>query len=285
MAKLALSLANYADASTLSGGSWLGGAPLANLQQPLLSLRARSVDALVASTKFNVDLGNTTIIVRFIGLARHNLTLNATYRIRAGTTAGASDLYDSTALAVWPAGYLPEDLEWEADNFWTGQLSAADVDGYPISLMHDCGANVRARYWTIEFTDTANPDGYVELARLWLGPLWSPQRNYAHGSTLGWEPRSISDYSLGGVKYSEERPSARVMKLPLPNLTTTEAFGAVLDAQRRLGTHGELWVLQDPADLARGFKRNFLATFRAFDPIARTFANLHGTSIEMEERL
>ena len=78
MAKLQLSLTNVADAATLSGGLWLGTAPLANLQQKLLSKVARSVDLLAASTRLDVDLGNASTIVRFVALARHNLTTAAT---------------------------------------------------------------------------------------------------------------------------------------------------------------------------------------------------------------
>jgi hypothetical protein len=276
---------NRADAATLSAGAWAAGAPLTNLQQGLLSLRARSSDALAASTQFRVDFGGTTTIVRLVAVARHNLSLAATYRITAGTTAGASDVYDSGTLDVWPAIYLPEDLEWEANNFWTGQPSADELEGYPISGIHDCGENVLARYWTIYFTDTANADGYVELARLWMGPIWSPQRNYAFGAQFGWESRAVNEYSLGGVMFSEARSPARVLRLSLKALTANEAFGVVLDAQRRLGTNGTFWVLPEPSDTAHYFKRNFLAHFRAFDPLTQAFRSIHETTLEMEEIL
>ena len=103
MAKLQLSVANAADGATLSGGLWLGTAPLANLQQRLLSKVARSVDLLATSTRLDIDLGNARAIVRLVALARHNLTTAATYRITAGTTLGGTDLYDSTTLPVWRA--------------------------------------------------------------------------------------------------------------------------------------------------------------------------------------
>ncbi len=276
---------NRADAATLSAGSWQAGAPLANLQQEFLSLRARSTNDDAASTQFRVDLGNTTTIVRLLAIARHNLSTDATYRITAGTTAGASDVYDSGTLDVWPAVYLPQELEWEDDNFWTGQIAASETEGYPISLEHDCGENVRARYWTLAFTDTTNPDGYVELARLWMGPIWEPLRSFAYGAAFGWEARDVSEQSLGGVLFHDRRDPARVLRFTLKALTTTEALGAVLDAQRRLGTAGQLWVRPDPADTARAFKRNFLAHSRRVDPITQAFRNLHEVSYELEEIL
>lgn len=280
-----LSFANAADTATLSAGSWLSGAPLANLQQKLLSLRARSTNDDAASTQFRIDLGNTTTVIRLFALARHNLTPDATYRITAGTTAGASDVYDSGTLAAWPSVYASLDLPWEAPNFWTGQITAAEAAGYPIGLVHDAGANIVARYWTFYCTDTANPANYVEFARLWMGALWSPQRNYSYGAQFGWEARDVGEYSLGGVLFSESRAPARVLRVTLRGLTTTEAYGVVLDAQRTLGTAGQLWVIPEPGDRARAHKRNFLAHFRQVDPITQVFARLHETTFLLEEIL
>lgn len=276
-----------APGATLSGGAWQAGAPLANLllDPPQLSLRARSSNLLLASTKLNIDLGATNVPVRMIGLARHNLTRDALVRISAGTTAGGTDLYTTGWIPVWPAVYLPEDLEWEDDNFWTGQLSAEEVIGYPSHGMHDAGTNIRARHWSIELNDTANPDGYVELAHLRMGTIWSPQRNFASGAQLVWEDRTVSDYSLGGVLYSETRPPARVLRLSLTGITRVEAFGALLDAQRLLGTHTPFWVVPSPDDTARRFKRDFLARFRKLDPITQAFHDAHETVLELEEWL
>lgn len=276
---------NHADAATLSSGSWLAGAPLTNLQQPLLSLRARSTNDDLASTTMRIDLGATIPVVRLIAFARHNLSTAATVRILAGTTAGASDVYDSGSFDAWPAVYLPEDLEWEDDNFWSGQITAAEAAGYPISLIHDCGENIVARYWTISFSDTSNPDTYVELARLWMGPIWSPRYNFAFGNGFAWESRTVAEYSLGGVAFFDERPPARVLSLRLPALSAAEAFGAVLDAQRRLGTSGQLWVRPAPDDAAREFKRSFLAHFRQVDPIVQAFASIREAPMVLEELL
>ena len=276
---------NKVDDATLSAGSWTGGAPLTNLQQRLLSLRARSSDALAASTQFRVDIGNDTTVIRLLGLARHTMETDATYRITAGTTAGGFDTYDSGTADVWPAVYTSFDLDWEEINWWSGKLTADEVAGYPISLLHDIGLNVVARYWTFYFNDTTNTAGYIEIARLWAGPVWSPDVNYAYGAQFGWEARDVVEYSLGGVIFSEDRAPARVLRVTLSGLSSIEAYGQVLDAQRRVGTAGELWVMPEITDTVRYVKRNFFARFRAVDPIAQAFYDLHETSMEMEELL
>lgn len=276
---------NRADAATLSAGSWQAGAPLTNLQQELLSLRARSTDALEASTQLRIDLGNATTVVRLVAVARHNMSLSATFRVTAGTTAGGTDVFDSGFQDVWQPVYASLDLPWEAPNFWFGRLSADEAEGYPINGFFDTGANYLARYWTIYFKDTANSDGYVEIARLWMGPVWSPQRNYALGAQFGWEARTASEYSLGGVAFHDVRDPARVLRVALKGLNATEAYGALLDVQRQIGTHGQFWVIPEPDDRVRGFKRNFMARFRKADPITQAFKPLFETQLEMEEIL
>jgi hypothetical protein len=262
-----MSFATIADNAILSGGSWLSGLPLTNLQQEYLSRAARSTDATAASTKLQVAFSGAQA-VRLIGFGRHNLGFIATYRIKAGTTAGASNVYDSGSLNVWHASIVQ-----------------SETVGYPATFTHDIGSQVTAQYWTIEFTDTTNIAGFVQLSRLWMGTTWTPTRNYAFGNSLGFEPRDVSEESLGGVLFHDRRTPRRVHRFALKALTPDEADGVLLDAQGRLGTAGQLWFVKDPTDTARGFKANGLFRFRRIDPIAQIFKPLHETSIELEEVL
>lgn len=285
MGNLTLSYRNYGDTATLSGGSWSGSLPLTNLQNKRLSRVARSTDAVASSTKFNVDLGSDAQSIRLIGLFGHNFSLDATYRITGGTTAGGSDLHDSGTLDVWPIVYLPEDLEWEDDNFWLGTISASEIEGYPVNLIYDTLMNVRARYWTIQITDTANTAGYVQAGRFWIGSQWSPQINYDYGAGFGWEARSDAEYTLGGSLYFDEKPSARIFSFVLANLTESESYGTVLDIQRIIRNDKEILLIPDPEDSMRGFKRNFLGRLRRSDPITQTLFDRHSVAMEVEELL
>lgn len=255
-----LSVANLADQATLSGGSWETLLPLANLQQEFLSLYALSTNDTAASTKLQVDFGSATAI-RMVGIGRHNMgdATTATFRVKAGTTAGASNVHDSTSLNV-------------ADRSYRGTLT------------YDCGSNVSARYWTIEFVD-AYPGGRLQISRLWMGVSLTFSRSYAYGNAFGFEPRDVSEESLGGVLFHDRRTPRRIVRLPFKALTTAEANGALQDAQGNLGTAGQLWFVKHPTDMAAGFKANGLYRFRKFDPIAQLFKNLHETAIELEEVL
>jgi hypothetical protein len=285
MGVMQLAWQNYSDAGALSGGDWEAALPLSNLQNRLQSAAARSVDLLSASTQFDVDLGASPPPVRLVALIRHNCAPSATWRLTAGTTPGGSDIYDSGTLNVWPAVYLPEDLEWEDNNWWLGTISAAEAANYPISLIFDTGQNRNAQYWRFSFSDATNAAGYLQFGRLWMGPVWSPTRTYKLGASLVWEPRSTEERSLGGVLFFDEQPPARVFSFDLGSLTNIEAWGQMLELQREARNDGEVLLIADPDDAQRGFKRNFLGRLRRADPLAQVAFGYQSTGFEIEELL
>lgn len=285
MGIIQISYVNNSDAATLSGGSWTTALPLANLQTRTQSKVARTTNAAIGSTLFNVDFGVASTIVRLVGLWRHNLSTGALYRVTAGTTAGGSDVYNSDWQSVWPSVFLPQDVEWEADNWWTGALTQAEAAGYPFALLHDVGRNTLARYWRVEINDTANTAGYIEIGRLWMGPLWSPSRQYSFGATLVWEPRSEEERSLGGVLYFDEQPAVRVFSFDLAAASDIEAFGTLLDVQRLARNDREVVVIPDPDDTPRRFKRDMLGRLRKSNPLAQIAHGYQSAGFEVEELL
>lgn len=276
---------NYGDTATLSAGSWASTLPLTNMQRRPLSRVARSSDATEASTQFRVNLGSSTPIVAKVALWQHNVSQVGEIRITAGTTAGASDVHDSGWLSVWPQ-LAPEDLEWEDPNWWFGTLSDSDVEGYPIRFLYDCGDNIQAQYWTVEISDEANGDGYVEIGRLWMGPFWSPGINYDVGASLGWEARATEEEALGGVLYFDDKPSVRVFSFTLGSVTDTEAFGNLLELQRIARNSREVVVIPDPDDTLRSFKRDILGRLRKSDALTQATVDDYQTAgFEVEELL
>ncbi len=285
MANLLASYINRADAATLSGGSWQASLPLAYLQQTNLGLVARSTNALVASTQFDIDLGSAEIIVRIFGLMRHNCSIAAQFKVSGGTTVGGSDVFSMDWADVWPRVYSYTDLDFEDPNWWTGQITDEEAALYPAKFLLDLGANYMARYWRLEISDTANADGYVEFARLWLGPAWQPATNYAYGAVLNWEPRDRANVSRSGKRYSERHDPARVFQLRLDTLTDAEAYGRLLDMLRRLGSEGQCVVIPDPDDLPQRHRRDILARIRRSGGVTATSLGYQSATLELEEWL
>lgn len=286
VANVQISSENRADASALSGGSWQPTLPLSNLLQWNLAFPARSVDALATSTRIDMDLGNATTVLRLIGVMRHNLSLDATYRITGGSTVGGAEVYDSGTLTAWPRVYSQLALEFEDPRWWTCQISEVERLLYPIKLLHDLGGNKLARYWRIQFTDTANPAGYVEVTRLWAGPTWQPRANFIPGASIQWEPRDRAVTTRAGVRYGESLPSPRVVTMEFDALNEAEAFARMLDLQRRLGSEGELVIIPDPDALSMRHRLDIYARPRSWAPVSWSEAvTLHGSSFVLEERL
>jgi hypothetical protein len=217
---------------------------------------------------------------------KYNFTPQATYQVIGGTTPGASDVYDSGVENVWQRIYQYTDLDFEEENWWTGQISNTEAALYPGKLLHDMAGNYSARYWRIQFSDTANADGYVQVGRLWMGPVWSPARqSYSYGATLGWEPRDRAAVSRSGRRYSERNSAARVFEFQLESMGDAEAFGRVLDMRRLLGSEGQLLVIPDPDDTAQRHRRDILARIRRHSGVRQTFLDLQQTAFELEEWL
>jgi hypothetical protein len=281
MATIQLGWKNFADSAVLSGGSWSTTLPLANLQKTNRGLVARSGNALAASTKVNIDLQFVRSF-RGIGLLKHNASQAATYEITAGTTPGGSDVYASGAKQIWAA--TPTlDLSWEDANFWLGTVNPEDIEGYPIDMIHDIGENIRAQYLTIQITDTGNPAGYFQSARLLVMPLYSPPYTFSLGARFGWEPRSEMKESLGGVAYFDRRTSVRVLRFGLPALARSDTYGQILELQRIAGNAGEVLVIQDADDEKYGFKRNFAGYMSEMDELEMISHKYHRWACTIKE--
>jgi hypothetical protein len=249
---------NRADLTTLSGGSWTSGLPLDNLKTRKLKQVARTTDATVERTQFDIAL-DVERKIKIIAFVNHNLSLDADYRIRAYYDAGYTSLaYDSGVRQVWPAIYTTEQLAWEDANFWTGQILAEDIQGFTWTLSHLLPTAIFARYWRVEFFDTANTAGYVQIGRLFLAGEWQPVTNMVYGAGLGYEDRTVVEISLGGAEYFDEREPYRVATFTIEHMEVDEGMSRAFDIQLRLGTKGEVFYMFDTDDTLHSLRRTFL---------------------------
>lgn len=265
-----LSLADHTLAGTLSGGSWLAALPLANLQNELLSKKARSSNALAASTIVQVDIGATARAIRCIGVLSHNISFAGTIRARGYSDSGYTTLVtgaDTGTLNVWPQS----------------GFTAADAAEYPNNWIYAFASSKTARYWKIEITDTTNAAGYVELGRLWIGESWEPGVGISYGASIGYEPRDVIEESLGGVRWAERRTPRRVASLQFEVLTTAEKRQAII-MQKTLGTAGEILFVMDGAlDAVNLLIESFPATMRTVSPVTYAYYDVHQMPLELLE--
>lgn len=275
---------NRIDEATLSGGGWNASLPLANLQNRLIAKVARSSNATLAATKFDIDLGRARRI-GMLALIGHNLTVVAKVRIRGDDASDfATPLYDSGWVDVWPAGMIPPELlEWEDDNFWLGTLSDQARAGYQAPFIHRVATLPSLRYWRVEIDDTTNSDGYIQIGRVFLSDVWQPERGPVIGAAQGMEDTSDVMSSLGGSEYFDLGAKPRGHRLTFPALTKAEAYGRLVDMQNLLGISGEILIDPDYADTENKPRIAFVGRFVSLSDVVNEGNGRYSSIMQVRE--
>lgn len=193
--------------------------------------------------------------------------------------------YNTGWLDVWTVVYTHEGIDWEHPSFWFGTLGGEEAEDYDIAFLHIADEAKDARYWRFEIDDTLNPDGYVELSRLFMAPGWQPTKDMALGPVLGVETETTAERSLGGVDYYDRQKPRRTVRFELRNLPEDEALAQAFEIQRRLGIDRQLYYVWDPHDAINLHRRSFLATMRELTPLEFPLPGRAATAFQLEEVL
>lgn len=225
-------------AVTVSGGSWLAALPAANVCDPSLAKVARSTDDATASTKIRVDFGSSRSL-RAFALINHNLSAAATWRVLLGASSGGSEVYAGT-LATWvdstfEAGLVALGME-DGEYLRSGRPAIVVLPAY-----------YTARHLTVEIEDATNPDGYVQIGRVFAGGGLVPEWNPEYGLKDGWIDKSSKDESESGSEWPTARRRLKTVSFVLAALTLDEG-AALHEMQRTLGTIDEVLYVPDVAD-------------------------------------
>jgi len=270
--------------ATLSSGSWNASYPLNNLKDPLFAKKARSSNAQLTSTKFDVDFG-VERQVRVISIIGHNSSAVAKIRVRLYAGAGHTNLqYDTGWVDVYSAFWPHGLLEWEDPAFWGGELTPEDIASYH----PDCWLVITpsaARYMLVEIDDTTNSAGYVELARCFAAPGWQSGVNISHGAGIAYNTDTQVQRTLGGVDYFDIRTGRRAITGSFDALTIEEGMSK-FESQRRLGIHGEMYFIFEPDDTILLYKqRAMLCRYKQLDQIEFPYFDGASFAFTLEEIL
>ena len=282
MEKVRFGYRNRIDAATLSGGSWQ--APLTNIQTLRLAQRARSTSTNPNDCLINIEFDEDRLI-QVISVNAHNISANGYVRIFAGSAPGLKDLYDSGEAEVWPTMYSALSLHWRDYHFWSGKIDEEARKEYQKSFIHICTASVETKYWGIQVYDTGNADGYVEIGRLFMGRLFTPQFNVIYGAQIAWEDNSKIESSLVGVEYMSKVPMTRVAQVNYDYSFRREALEGLYELQRQSGTTQEVLFIGNADDSDQMARLSFLGRFRRIEPLKWHFMDLHSTGFEVKELL
>lgn len=284
MSNMLLSYQNRIDTSTFgSYGSWEASLPLTNLQNRRLAKVARSTDATNASTRLQFTL-DTARVIGAIGIVNHNLSSVATYRYRVYSDSGYTTLaYDSNVQSVWPL--MPfGTYEWEDLSFWDLTITDETAALFTKTLIHIPTASVSEQYYQLEFFDSTNTDGYVQLGRIFVGAIYQPTYNMNLGASIGYESGTLIDESLSGAEFFDRRQSYRVARFVLDHLVNEEAI-LNGDIQKIAGTDQEVLFVYNPEDSINLNRRAFLGRLRSMSSIEQPYSTRFSSSYEIKELL
>lgn len=280
MGRMILLYDNAADEGTLSGGSW--SQPLAAMQDPRTTRRARSSNLTAASTTFQIEL-NDIETFKAIAFGPTNFTSSAQYRLRGYSDSDYSiEVYDSGVVGIGAQAENSLDLLWEDPNFWTGVQPIEDPDNSGFTVIHIFDEPTTAKYWLFEIDDAANPDGYIEIGRLYMGMAWQPSLNYL-GNTFGWKPNTTVQQSLGGSRYYNRRKALRFLRLSIPSLPLAEVMADVYRIQTISGLDKQVFIIPDPDDVLNRNKRSFLGNLTEPSAIEQLKVGRAATAFDITE--
>ena len=268
---------NRIDAATFAAyGSWSTTLPLTNIKTRSLSRKARSTNAANSSTKLRFSLDSARVIGS-VAIVNHNMQKDATWRYRVYSDSGYSTLvYDSGTINVWPL--MPfGSYEWEDENFWDLQLSDEEIALFTKTLTYVPDTIESAQYYQIEFFDSTNTDGYVELGRIFVGSIYQPTLNMSLGASIGDEANTIIDVALSGAEFFDRRTSYRVAQFTLDHLTYNESIinGDIIKIS---GVDAEVVYIYDDNTALDLHRRAFLGRLRALSPISQPYNTRYQTT-------
>lgn len=259
MERMVIGFPRWTQDAAWSGGTWEAAYPVGNLGILPLSRVARSASLTTAATQFTATLSAPRMI-RALALVRHNITLAGLIRIRIWSDAGATVLtYDSGWIEVWPAVYLPADLEWEDDNWWTGKYSAVDLQGANPTRPFWLDGLKEARVVKVEIDDQTNPAGFIQIGVFEISQGWQLTVNPSPGYSEGFRFRTEASEALGGVKYFDRREKPRVAQGEVAELPRNEAMGRGYEFLRQFDTDTPFLWFPFPDENQHWLRTAFLA--------------------------
>lgn len=279
MGGVALGFPNRVDIATITASSSAAGCPASNLQTKNLAKVWRSTGVSGAIT-LDFDFG-AAVAVRAFAAIGCNATSSGTFRFTAGASVGSSSAMDSGTLGVVRMPLDPDSLAWGDPAFWEGAGTQWIKGVHPIMYVHP--TQVSARYARATFTDATNADGFLQVARAFVGPAIAPAQGDSYGRRSGID--DLTTFALPGARYARQGRKPKRVELSLRWLTAGEAR-SVRNISRRAGADEDVLYIPNLADAAEQQEYGFLGVVESgLESLSLDVPNEQNARLVLKERL
>lgn len=221
----------------------------------------------------------TDEIVGMVALPFCNLTGDAQMRVRAYTDIDDTvAAYDSGYVFACP-GVSFGDLDWGLQPFGVNAYSYGGAKYGTVWFEPLSCAKI-----VIEIVDPSNPSGYIEAARLVVGPYWSPTYNADYGVQVSAVDNSRNERNDAGDLKTDRGTISKTLGFDLsgmPNVDRTNLWYIIVGS----GKHTPVFVCIFPEsddDAGEQIYQIFGKLSRQ-SSLTHQFADRHSTQIEIEE--
>ncbi|HJQ55911.1 MAG TPA: hypothetical protein VJ890_03340 [Vineibacter sp.] len=260
--------ARESDAATIKTdvvGSFVATLPASLVQDPQPTYAARSSDATTGSTQFDVDAGTAVDWDGFF--LRCDLSAAAQIELVSGTTQGGAD-QTTGVISVWPTSGRP--------------TTPPGRTTYDVLKLGSLGSK---RWRRVKITDTAHPNGRINIGRMVWGKFWRPQRPHGYGTG-----KQVASYDLrlvtpGGHTIADSGQAGRLWSLSLPAMIEADAEDNAEDLAFAIGIGRDVVVCLDPDATTRLHRHLMLATLESSPQIERRAHNVYATVMLLRERI
>lgn len=253
----------WLDLATISASSTQGQLTANNVQtyRPDQVWRATGCAAEWLAWDYGADID-----LEAVAIVAHNLSAAATIRLRAAGNAmdvTANPAIDTGFVSPWPASGKPADPDWPA---WFSLLTLQQISGSAIieeleaeggdPLEDEDGVIIEPegggilpafRFVRLDIVDTTNPDGYVQIGRLFAGPAFVPSLNVDINPSIGLvSPGEVVVTPFGRTFADERGPPSRLMTLPMSAVDENELTDELFELQRYCGNARDFAFCLDP---------------------------------------
>lgn len=257
-AKLRIIAPNYADDAVLTDSPAMAAAlPVANLQDSARARVARSVG--LPAPQYVRGNWNESKAVNGFAIWRHNLRATALVRLKlwANQNQAGTLLYDSGAVTI--GTIIPYGEFVYGVDVYGGWLFTNWAASYT-TLWFD---QVHALSFELQMTDAGNPDGYMQVCRLFLGKYWSPSVSHSFGHQMRWQDESTQERTDGNTLRTDPREPFREFRVPVDWLSEADRQ-ALAELIRANGKAKDMFFSLHPDDT--GTKgRDYTAACKATD--------------------